>query len=151
PVFSNFGELKMPMALDTRSPQAVMFGGLGRGIKNRAFGLATLGRACRHLGIQRMVNIGYNISEKELGCNGLAVENHKPLSLLEARRVLCGSRVGLLDYFDGYLGKSGIFAAFCSHGVAPVMLLPNASAPDGLHPEQQFLAATKLEQTVSMA
>jgi hypothetical protein len=54
---------------------------------------------------------------------------------------LSQSRAGFLDYFDGYLGKSSVFAAFASHRLVPLLLAPNSSEADGLVSQRHFLFA----------
>jgi hypothetical protein len=59
-------------------------------------------------------------------------------------------RVGVLDYFDGELAKSGIFAAYCARGVTTMLITRNASEGDGLKAGAQFLVATELKASVPL-
>ena len=149
PVFSNFGEPKNSPPLRQRPAQAVMFGTFGRAVRSPALGLAAVRRACRHLGIERLIVVGGG--EIQMNGDGVAIEKIGSVSAEQATRILACSRVGLLDYFDGYLGKSSIFAAYCSHGLAPVLLAPNESQPDGVEADRHFLVAQFLGQEVRVA
>ena len=149
PVFSNFGEPKNSPPLRQRPAQAVMFGTFGRAVRNTAQAQAAVSRACRHLGIEKLVVVGGD--ELLMNGGGVAVERIASLGPEQATRLLAGSRTGLLDYFDGYLGKSSIFAAYCSHGLAPVLLARNESQADGLEAGQHFLVAQFLGQEVRVA
>jgi len=148
PVFSNFGEPSEITPLSRRPSQAVIFGKFGRGICNRAERWEAIARVCDYLGIQKLVIVGGAVTE--LSNYPVKIECHAVVSALEASRLLSRSRVGFLDYFDGYLGKSGIFAAFCSHGVLPVLLASNSSEPDGLRENRHFLVASSLEHALPL-
>jgi len=147
PVFSNFGELIDPLPLPQRPPQAIFFGGIGRSGGTRTQALASIQRACQYLGVAQLISVGCVVESSELA--PVTVKNHSILEMAEASRLLSASRVGFLDYYDGYLGKSGIFAAYASHGVAPVLLTPNSSGSDGLLAGRDFLVAGLLNCGVS--
>ena len=149
PVFSNFGEPKVSSPLRERPAQAVMFGTFGRAVRNPAQGQAATSRACRLLGVEKLVIVGGG--EVQLNGGKLAIERVASLSAEQAAQLLGQSRAGLLDYFDGYLGKSGIFAAYCSHGLAPVLLAPNDSRADGVHAGEHFLVAELLAGELPVA
>ncbi len=59
----------------------------------------------------------------------------------EGSRLLAESQFAHFEYFDGYLGKSGIFAAFASHGIVPVMPRPNHSQAEGVVHQTHYLLA----------
>lgn len=148
PVFSNFGEPSEPAPLLQRPPQATMFGDFGRSVRNRAEGLKLLDKTCRQLGIQKLINVGNTIAVQALGGGGIEVENRGFVSPQEASHLLCRCRVGLLDYFDRCLAKSGVFAAYCSHAVVPALLAANCSDPDELLADRHFLVAASLKEPV---
>jgi hypothetical protein len=149
PVFSNFGEPKNSPPLRERPAQAVMFGTFGRAVRSPTHGHAALSRASARLGIEKLVVVGGD--QLLMNGGGVAVERIASLGPDQASHLLARSRIGLLDYFDGYLGKSGIFAAYCSHGLAPVLLARNESRADGLEAGQHFLVAGLLESEVRVA
>jgi len=142
PVFSNFGEPLKPAALAQRRPQAIWFGGLGRSVRNVTKTLAHLRNILRQFEISKLIVIGTNRINLEAA--GIHCERHVHLVPEVASRLLSESRFGFLDYYDGYLGKSGIFAAYCSHGLVPILFEPNASEADGLECGRHFLLASSV-------
>jgi hypothetical protein len=150
PVISNFGELTQNAALRGREPQAVFFGGFGRTIKDPHLGWSRIERACQAMDIRKLIIAGRDKADRP-SSTWLEIRQTGVLSAEAASALLAASRVGFLDYFDGYLGKSSFFAAYCSHGIVPVLLAPNDSELDGLHSHNQFLIATELPNTLELA
>src|SRR5207249_4253272 len=101
----------------------IWFGGLGRSVRSPTAALDQLRSALKNLGVQKLVTVGF--VDLPLDGLGLPVQRHHSLSHQAASAILSASRIGVLDYFDGYLGKSGIFAAYCSHGVMPLLFVGN--------------------------
>jgi hypothetical protein len=149
PVLSNFGEPEQPPPLAARLPQAVFFGGLGRTIKNLSAGWAVIENSCRALGIQKVVLAGRDLARPP-GGTSLQVEVLGPLSAESASRLLMASRAGFLDYFDGYLGKSSFFAAYCAHGLLPILFTPNDSGEDGVREGHHFLVGSAIPAACSL-
>ncbi len=145
PVFSNFGDAPNRAALAKRGSQAVWFGGIGRGAKDRVTGLNRLRAAVGKLAISKVVAVGCKGMNFET--LGIPIEQHSVLSREAVTHVLSQSRIGILDYYDGYLGKSGIFAAYCSHGLMPLLVAANASELDGLQSGRHFLVAASLKDS----
>lgn len=127
PVFSNIGEMTNTLPLDSRPPNLVIFGGarwvtelLGR------YRSETL-ECCQHLGIREIFTIG---------CPAGTVPAKTPIPVTECGfldaaevvEIISSSRVGLMNYFPGYLAKSGVFAAYSSLRALP--LLPRFESPD---------------------
>jgi len=146
PVVSNLGEPKSPPSLASRRPQMVIYGGVSRLPKFSTTAKEAIQTACNRLGIKRIVTFG---SKRVAPLGGeITVENLGIISAPKISALLLDSRAGYLDYFDGYLAKSGIFAAFCSHGLAPLLLHRNHSESDGLRRGQNFWALTELPENV---
>jgi hypothetical protein len=55
--------------------------------------------------------------------------------------LMLNSLAGFLDYsaYPGSLGKSTIFAAYCTHGVIPVLSRYNPSEADGIEINQHYV------------
>jgi len=140
PVFSNLGEPAVVDALESRKPQVAVYGDVSRSIRNRDFAIKCLREVCLRLGLERVVAFG-----KSAGAwadLGFPTEHRGVLTQNDASRLLMESRAAYLDYFDGYLGKSGIFAAYCAHGLLPILLWPNSSEQDGLFNKTHYIAAS---------
>lgn len=123
PVPSNVGEpVEVPEYLD-RAPQAVVFGNANA---KRSFvqgvGAIRVARVCQEIGISRLVDIGSSIaiSRKPFDNVGVEVEQLGYLRSEDVSHQLLQSRIGFFDYFPHYLTKSGVLAAFLSHGVFPI-------------------------------
>jgi hypothetical protein len=93
---------------------------------------------CQHLGIQDIITIG---------CPAGIVPAKMPIPVSECgfldsgkvAEIISSSRVGLMNYFPGYLAKSGVFAAYSSLRALP--LLPRFDSPesDGCGPGKNYL------------
>lgn len=121
PVLSNIGELDQLPARDGRERALVVF---GRAV-NRAMiyrdNRAQLAALCAALRIDRLHDVGPRVTADALpGIAGVEVIAHGALPKRDASALLARCTAGFINNGDGALGKSGIFAAFCSHGVAPV-------------------------------
>lgn len=64
------------------------------------------------------------------------------LSSADASTLFSKSRYCLMDYYDGYLGKSGIFAAIASHGSACILSKSNHSEDEGLAEGRHYVMAS---------
>lgn len=142
PVFSNVGELTAPTALQSRKSQIVIFGSALRRTEIYTNYRSQLLAACRALNLEAIVDVGVPLKTKP----------DLPLPFFEKGRqgaesissLLANSRAGFLTYFDGYLAKSGVFAAYCAHGVLPIMPSRNASDLDGTRNGKQYLTADEI-------
>jgi hypothetical protein len=147
PVFSTVGEPEQSPRLRGRPPYLAIFGG-GKW-QDEAFTThrKVLKLACELLEIEKIITIGPPSTAK--ADFDLPVEARGLLPAAEVSRCLSLVRVGLVNYFSGYLGKSSIFAAYCAHGVMPLSGTPNASELDGLRGGQHYMVASRLTQPVS--
>jgi hypothetical protein len=147
PVFSNVGEPPDVHPLRERKNQIVVFGNVHQRAQVYVQHLEALIHTCRTLKVERIVDVGPS----------LEVKSKLPLpfiqlgkqSAVDVSALLLSSRAGFLTYFDGYLAKSGIFAAYCAHGMLPVLPCRNASEPDGIRAEHEYMAATDIPSNAS--
>ena len=148
PVFSNLGEPEPVLPLQRRNSQAVFFGGLGRGLKDMTSGRKVLEQAFSSLSLDGMLGFGKSSRPPAQLHSALThLSDSGPDRISEE---LSASRVGILDYFDGELAKSGIFAAYCAHGLTPVLTVSSASQSDGLEPGRHYLVASELNGRASL-
>jgi hypothetical protein len=91
-----------------------------------------LARSCELLGIREVIDIGPG----EMGPVALpASVAFRRMGTLDHERVsarLLRGRAGFLDYPAEYLEKSGIFAAYCAHGMLPVLGRARSSGLEGI-------------------
>lgn len=126
PVFSNVGEPELVAPMAERSPQAIVFG--SPSTRQRAFdGLRSHEALLQRLGVASLVEVGGGGPSSGLPA-AIPCRHAGRLEPEELGRLLQGSRFGLLDYPPQFLGKSGVFAAYASHGC--VVLNTSAPGPD---------------------
>jgi len=107
-----------------------------------------LNRICRALEIEEVLDIGQPIEARFL--KDLAVRSSVAglRSSEEVSRLLLDSIAGVIDYPAAVLGKSTIFAAYCSHRVIPIVATHvEASPADGLQANSHYwLTDVRTEQ-----
>ena len=147
PVFSTVGEAPDSPSLSARAPHLAIFGGARW--QDDAFTKYrdALRSACELLQIERIITIGAPTAAA--ADFDLPVEMRGILPAAEVSRCLSRVRVGLLNYFSGYLGKSTIFAGYCAHGVMPLFCAPNHSEPDGLVGGRHYVVASQITEPLS--
>lgn len=147
PVCSNVGEPSVLAPWDERLRRAVTFGSA----TFKAFALQREAAAAAHLfkrlGIEELVDIGEQspVAAGEFSRHGVRVTSVGRLPADEVSEILQSSRVGFLDYPPDFLAKSGIFAAFSSHGVVPVLRSRRGKPGDSLAADEHFFALPESE------
>lgn len=142
PVTSNIGEPLNPPDLQRRANRAVVFG-LPQS-RRRLFESHALERTVRELSVDEVLEIGEpcggppaNIGRTQwLQCGNLSKE--------KVSELLLQSRFGLLRYSRNLLSKSGVFAAYCSHRVVPVLLAQPGSAVEEMRPRIHYLDSSDM-------
>jgi len=118
---SNVGELKQLPPFSTRATRLAVFGSS----KSRQDIYRTAGesiaRFVRNYGIKEIVDIGAPLGAFRTVDLGCARRSTGILPGVEVSKELAGCVAGLLWYPPAYLGKSGIYAAYCAHGLAPLI------------------------------
>ncbi len=120
PVPSGVGEGGEPPDFRTRRREMIVFG--QGGTRAQAYGefAPDLERACRHLGIEKIIDIGPELPFLPETVGGIPVEAHGRLEWSAIRDLLTNALAGFLVYDLAYLGRSSVFAAYCTYGLAPV-------------------------------
>jgi hypothetical protein len=141
PVFSNVGEFYQHGR--RRNNEMVIFGGAGWREAAYVNSKDALIKICQALNIDQIHDIGPRLSARfELPAR---VEWHGPLPASEVGEVMRNARFGFFTYPIPFLGKSGIFAAYASHGLAPVTTDENVGTnEDQLHINSHFLTCGAL-------
>lgn len=119
PVFSNVGEPATVPCLAERARRLVVFGGAG--VRQRAYAsfLPALASAARALAAEEIQDVGPPIPLPATA-GDVPIRSRGALPQAEVSELLIGSTVGFMAYPPAFLPKSGIFAAYCAHGVLPV-------------------------------
>jgi hypothetical protein len=140
PVLSNVGEPAEVAPAAAREPALVVFGRPS----NRAMIYRENGRQLRELmrslGLTVLHDIGPRLDEAPPELPGVRFHGHGPLPVAEVSALLGRSAVGFVNNADGPLAKSGVFAAYCSHGLAIVACKPYPDE-DGLRCGTHYLVA----------
>ena len=139
PVFSSVGEPASVPPLGNRPRRMVVFGTPGRRIDVYRTSAAELNRICRALSIDEIVDIGRPIDFDIASSFDLPVSICWELTGEEASSKLLDATAGVIDYQAAMLGKSTIFAAYCSHGLLPIVAnFGDDRSADGLNPGEHF-------------
>ena len=138
PVFSNIGEPKQVPALVERQRQLVVFGGYGKRLRVYQESWEELSQACQLLGIETIVDIGPPTGLTLSTVNGVPVEEMGELSACEISNILLNSLAGFLVNRPDFLAKSGIFAAYCAHGMLPVTTQHDTFSADGIEAGKHY-------------
>jgi hypothetical protein len=144
PVFSNVGEPGRCSAPRTRSAAAVVFGLAG--VEDRLFGIyrPDLERLIAALSIEKIFDVGPRFSSVPRILAGVPVISKGVLPRGAVSELLQRTRFGFIAYPLGFIGKSGVFAAYAAHGVVPIVLSDKQGAFDGLQPGRHFLDGLRL-------
>ena len=138
PVFSTIGE---PDSIaQARSPRIVVFGSAGlrratyQAAGDKLFAWAKQASLEIH-------DIGAPITDAQLAvtlrANG--VIQHGRLGDEAIRRLMQDALFGLLAYPVEYVAKSSVFAAYCAHGICPLLISNNYAQADGLEAGRHYL------------
>jgi hypothetical protein len=140
-VFSNMGETESSPPSIVRKRRLVIFGGAGRSriYKNN---FQALIQSCKSLGIEEICDVGPSLKLTEHLSSEIKLVEMGWCSQTEISELMLTSLAGCIDYslYPGELGKSGIFAAYCAHGLVPILTNYNPSEADGLYMNQHYLA-----------
>jgi hypothetical protein len=136
PVPSNIGE---PSALSPHRENAIAVFGLsgsrGRAYWNQAEKWAAVRRA---LGNVTLHDIGPPVNLPLTELTGLPCVVHGQVTTAEASSILSAVRWGVLDYHNSTLQKSGVFAAYCAHGLAPIVFRHSTPPGTGIEKGREF-------------
>lgn len=147
PVYSNVGE--PPRIPGARAPHLVVFG--GPNIRSQAYKQLDDGfwQWARAEGLT-VHDIGPPIADAayaRLRADGL-IQVHGSLPAPEVSRLLGQARYGLLCYPPHVVAKSGVFAAYCAHGVCTILLAKRYDTHDGLEPNRHYAAGVGAASTL---
>ena len=138
-VFSSIGEPRTIPLLQKRRRRLVVFGTRGRRIEVYRRSAANLNRICNALGIEQIIDIGRPVDFEMQEVLDVPVMTCGELPGWEVSEICLDSVAGVIDYPAAYLGKSTIFAAYCAHGMIPIVASHRETRPaDGLDPNTHY-------------
>jgi hypothetical protein len=149
PVFSNVGEPGRGSPPAARADTVVVFGLTG--VEDRLYG--SYRRQVEHiimtLGIKKVLDLGPRLSAVPRNLAGIPIVSKGAMSRLAVSEVLKCAKFGLIAYPLDNIGKSGVFAAYASHGVVPILLSEKPDPFEGLEPGRHFLDGLRLQTRVN--
>ena len=139
PVFSNVGE--MPANTQGRAPKIVIFGSAGLRLSTYRGAGETLFSWAREQGLE-LHDIGPAIDDPVLFATlrRVGVVQHGRLETAEVSKQLSDAMFGVVAYPIDYVAKSGVFAAYCAHGVCPILISKHYALSDALMAGTHYLA-----------
>ena len=138
PNFSGVGEPIALRPLGERKRQIVVFGSRAIRMLTYSQHSSELLKACGCLNLNRIVDVG--ATEETIPELPVPIFQAGLLSSAAVREILSESVGGFLSYFNGYLAKSSVFAAYCACGIVPILPDHNRSESDGLEMNRHYLA-----------
>ena len=132
PVFSNLGEPTQVPPLAERQRRIVVFGSPSNRLRVYQESFAQLALTCQILRIEEIWDVGPSTSLPLSTVNSVPVVEIGQRSASEISDILLNSLAGFFDYHPDYLAKSGMFAAYCAHGLLPVSPRYSTLPLDGL-------------------
>jgi len=139
-IFSNVGEPDSIPPLLERKRRLVVFGGMAR-LRLYQNSFEALIQACELLGIEEICDVGPCLELPKPHRSGVKLVEMGFQSQSNISELLLTSLAGCMDYspFPGNLGKSGVYAAYCAHGIVPFLTRYNPSEADNLYMNQHYL------------
>jgi hypothetical protein len=138
PVFSNIGEPKQVPPLAKRDRRIVVFGSPSNRLRVYQESSPQLELTCQLLKIEEILDIGPPKPLVLSSVNGVPVVELGERSATEISRFLLNSFAGFFNYTPEYLAKSGMFAAYCAHGLLPVSHVGSPFPVDGIIEGKNF-------------
>jgi hypothetical protein len=134
PIFSNVGEPEHVPSLTERPRKLVVFGTVGRRIQIYQHSLQALIQVCQALDITEILDIGWPTGLEVKEMHGIRFTQMGEQSAVDISIVMMNAIAGMIDYPATILTKSGIFAAYCAHGLIPIVVgtKPNPASTDSL-------------------
>jgi hypothetical protein len=143
PVFSTIGEPSTVPRQGEREPWMILFGGGRWTAEVLSDKREVVTNLCSKLGLSKIIAIG---AKANVSFNGpVVVEETGILPATEVSSLLLRGRIGVVNYFRGYLAKSTIFAAYCAHGIVSVLPEYNPSEKDGIVHKKHYLLPEDLD------
>jgi hypothetical protein len=142
PVFSNVGEPEVVPDFSNRENTLVIFGSAP--IRDRIFAEMTkFASWVKHLNVQQIIEIGPLRNNRIDLINGIPIISMGVLPSKDISAILLKSKFGMLNYPIQLISKSGVFAAYASHGVVPVVIDHNKEVKKGNLPNGLYLTDMK--------
>lgn len=144
PVFSTVGECSYLKPLAARSRTLVIFGSPRS--RQEIYQRSRLEQICHRLKIETILDIGAAICAEFNQVGTIPVQSLGVLPAEQISEILNDAIAGIVSYPTAFLAKSSIFAAYCSHGVLPIVASDQGCDQDGLIVNQHYWLTTGATQ-----
>jgi hypothetical protein len=153
PVFSNIGEAQNLPILHKRKQRLVIFGTYGRRLPIYQKSHHILSKIVQDLAIQEILDIGKPLSLTLTKIADVPIVELGERSASDISSLLLDAVAGVIDYPANLLAKSGIFAAYCAHGLLPIIVGTESVSKeiDGLIPGKHYWLPEWESQSLQMA
>ncbi len=152
PVFSSIGESEEVSSLTKRQRRLVIFGTYGRRLPIYQKSHHILSQIVRELEIKEILDIGKPLPLNLEQIAGVPVVSlgEQPASAIAS--FLLDAVAGVIDYPASILAKSTIFAAYCAHGILPIVVRTQnvTEEIDGLIPSKHYCLPEWQSQSLNM-
>lgn len=142
PIFSNVGEPEPVLPLVKRQPRLVIFGQYHTKVRVYRECLSSLAATCQSLNLKEIWDLGPATGLNPASIQTIPVVEVGARSAADISEILSTSAAGFLHYDPRRLAKSGVFAAYCAHGLLPINHQPSGQVMDGLEPGIHYWAVT---------
>jgi hypothetical protein len=142
PVISNIGEPLDPSELKQRANRAVVFG-LPHS-RRPLFESGMLESTLEKISVDEVLEIGERCSQPPTNIGKVQWHQCGNLSGKKVSELFLQSRFGLLYYPRNLLSKSGVFAAYSSHRMVPVLLAQPGSSVEEMRPQIHYLDSSDM-------
>ncbi len=132
PIISNVGEIASPLTLAERKKHLVIFGRPASRARAYQQSKSILTQICQQLSIEKIFDIGPAVGFELSSLDGIPITEMGQLPASEISKILSTSIAGFVNYDLNRLPKSGIFAAYCAHGLLPVTHQYSLSSTEGV-------------------
>ncbi len=132
PVFSNIGELGTYNPVKQRKRNMIIFGSAKRREDTYENFSSRILDICESTNIEKILDVGSVSLSIPSKINSIPIEQLGILNSKSLSEQMSESIIGVVDYSARHLGKSTIFAAYCAHGLFPILTNVSKSNEDGL-------------------
>lgn len=150
PVFSNIGEPETLLPLNQRLQRMIIFGSRSWKLQAYRQAHAKLYNACKTLKVTEIWDIGESVEVEPSQLIDIPIIKTGRLSTLDISHIMSTSIAGFLTYPPAFLAKSGIFAAYTSHGLLPVCAYAGCKPIDGLLAGKHYWVPTNPLSCIEM-
>jgi hypothetical protein len=139
PVSSNVGEMQVLSPADARENHLIVFGLPRTRMRVYLQNQDNWERIRKAMGNVTVHDVGPKVDLPLTELTGLPCVVHGQIPASPLSAMLETARWGIVDYHESTLEKSGVFAAYCAHGVIPIVLRHSTPAGSTLQQGTHFL------------